>query len=236
MKLLIAANSDTGVEKDVVFVEADERIARWMLELAQLLDRHNLVEVRRSSAAALFRWQHLRERDPGSAACESRVADVGHIALPADFYVPEDLPHVPLLDDGMIEFVDCDGNVLDLKRPVENGYNNWYERVTASIRWPEKAMPDKPYRKFHELRCPECRSDLTISHNVTLELVVVGRPLTVPTCLLPGSGELVDVDGLVAQGHHAGSYCFHCLTLLEEVPVARDQDVRRLYPWRMVPT
>ena len=83
------------------------------------------------------------------------------------------------------------------------------------------------YQKYHPVRCPRCDSDLTEDGVVAIHFIVAGgHPFSVVS-KLDSTGLLVDVDRLVENGYHAGTNCWNCEELLEELVPA----VKR-FSWR----
>lgn len=67
------------------------------------------------------------------------------------------------------------------------------------------------------LACPECGTRWDINHGISLTISVADM-LQDHDTLLDQDGNLVDVDGEIAAGHHSGTYCGDCGKLLLDIP------------------
>lgn len=61
--------------------------------------------------------------------------------------------------------------------------------------------------------CPECGTRWDMNHGISIN-ILVGDSLSDHDTMLDQEGDLVDVDNLVANGYHAGTYCGGCGELL----------------------
>lgn len=71
------------------------------------------------------------------------------------------------------------------------------------------------YQVKHPLAC-KCGQNLTIAGSVKVCLSLADQQLTVLSNV-DRDGELIDRDDFVAHGHHAGSYCYNCGELIDEL-------------------
>ena len=65
------------------------------------------------------------------------------------------------------------------------------------------------YRHCYPAKCPKCNSDLTADNEVVMHFIVAGQPSEVAS-RLDQNGWLVDVDNVIAHGHHSGTDCRRC--------------------------
>jgi len=65
------------------------------------------------------------------------------------------------------------------------------------------------YQHCYPTKCPKCDADLTVDDTVVLHFITAGQPGEVAS-RLDQDGWLMDMDNVIAHGHHSGTNCRPC--------------------------
>ncbi len=82
------------------------------------------------------------------------------------------------------------------------------------------------YRHRYSTECPRCKADLTANDSIVMHFIVADRPGEAATCL-DRDGWLLDIDQVIAQGHHSGTDCRGCGETLDGHEITDDVSHRR---------
>jgi hypothetical protein len=82
------------------------------------------------------------------------------------------------------------------------------------------------FRHRYPTKCPKCGTDLTADSAVVIHFIVAGHRGETHSRLDP-DGWLVDVDSVLAHGHHSGTDCRSCGQRLDDHEILDDSVTKR---------